>query len=158
MGISPEAPIAEGGPGIGDTHGVCPQFQGEPTGLVPQGAGRDPHASSKPHKLMFTARGERFALPLDFFLPNLILAVVGFFALFRRLQLGRRGHGLAQFLPERLLSPVDLMGHRTMISASPAAGSNRATVLWPVSHPPVSPGLTTRVFFCLRTSGLWVWP
>jgi hypothetical protein len=45
---------------------------------------------------------------------------------------------------------------RGTISASRFSGSRRATVLFPVSQPPVSPGLRSRIFPDFLISGLWV--
>jgi len=47
---------------------------------------------------------------------------------------------------------------KEMISASFVFGSKRATVLFPRSHPPVSPELRRRVFPLRSTRGLWVCP
>jgi len=99
---------------------------------------------------------QRNLLISDFLLPGLILPVVALFSLFRGVRFGRRRERPADLLPDRLLSPVDFMRHsyKLMISASRVAGSRRATVLFPESQPPVSPGLRRVVFPCFLISGL----
>lgn len=47
---------------------------------------------------------------------------------------------------------------RKTISAASDSGSRRATELFPVSQPPVSPGFIKRVLRAILISGLWVCP
>jgi hypothetical protein len=85
----------------------------------------------------------------------------------------RRRKGLSNLLPSRLLSPFYSSGHffanqiplliggfaqRVIISVSQVEGSITATVLFPESHPPVSPGLIWNTPLFLLTSALCVCP
>lgn len=50
------------------------------------------------------------------------------------------------------------LSYKKTSSASSKTGFKSTTVFFPVSHPPVSPGLMRSVSLTLRTSGLCVWP
>jgi len=70
------------------------------------------------------------------------------------------GSGRADFCQAGFLAAVERDGalrtsYRVMISAFKAAGSRRATVLFPLSHPPASPGLTSRTPARNCADGRW---